>query len=866
MNKFGGFLFAVLAGLSLAVVQVNARNQTGFISLDCGLPRDSLNYTETTTGINYISDYSFVETGVAKRILPEFDIGRQQQMWHLRSFPEGDRNCYSFNLTKGSKYLIRAYFMYGNYDGLGKLRQFDLYTGPNKWATISITSVSRDLFAELIHVLPTSYLQVCLVNTGSGVPFINALEIRPMEIAAYGTDQSVSLNLHSRLDVGSIYNLTVRFEDDVYDRTWWNYISDGWRQLSTNLAIDFNSSDSFKIPSVVMRTAVVPANLSSSLDFFMHIDHITHHFYVYFHFAEILKLPSNESREMNLFVDGKHWYGPFTPNYLSTTSVKTISPSAGGNLSFSIQRTENSTLPPILNAVELYSVPEGSQSPTDQTDVDAIMKIKSSYGVKRNWQGDPCAPIAYLWNGINCSYNGNDPSRIISLYENKFSRNLSSSGLTGVIPLSLINLTMIEQLDLSLNDLTGSVPEFLAELSSLKVLNLTGNNLIGSLPADLIKRSNNHSLLLSVSGNPHLCESMSCQRKDNVRLVIIPVAASSAALFVILIALATWWSLRRRKQAIEDNAKASFELRGRHFTYSEVLRITDNFKRVLGRGGFGTVYHGNLDGSQVAVKMLSSSSSQGYKEFITELKILMKVHHRNLTNIVGYCKEGAHMGLIYEYMANGNLKQRLSDRNATILSWVERLRISVDAAQGLEYLHRDCKPPIIHRDIKSTNILLNENFEAKLADFGLSRIFPIEECSHVSTGVAGTPGYLDPEYHVKRWLNEKSDVYSFGVVLLEIFTSRPVITKVENEDDHIHISKLVSSIAAGGNIEDVIDPGLLGDFEIISAKKAVELALKCSSHTSSERPYMNEVVEELKVCLTMELARKTGMSGIELDN
>lgn len=193
----------------------------------------------------------------------------------------------------------------------------------------------------------------------------------------------------------------------------------------------------------------MPANLSSSLDFFMHIDHITHHFYVYFHFAEILKLPSNESREMNLFVDGKHWYGPFTPNYLSTTSVKTISPSAGGNLSFSIQRTENSTLPPILNAVELYSVPEGSQSPTDQTDgsfflkylhliifiltvmyvyilkffssyivkmlVDAIMKIKSSYGVKRNWQGDPCAPIAYLWNGINCSYNGNDPPRIISL-------------------------------------------------------------------------------------------------------------------------------------------------------------------------------------------------------------------------------------------------------------------------------------------------------------------------------------------------------------------------------------------------------------------------------------------------------------------
>ncbi|KAJ0008335.1 hypothetical protein Pint_29527 [Pistacia integerrima] len=328
---------------------------------------------------------------------------------------------------------------------------------------------------------------------------------------------------------------------------------------------------------------------------------------------------------------------------------------------------------------------------------------------------------------------------------------------------------------------------------------------------------------------------------------VIPVVASTAALFFLLIALTIWWNLKRRRQqgkittglvtektgslpyykypcskrlnklvitipASVDNANDSIlELEHRCFTYSEVLSMTDNFKMVLGKGGFGTVYHGYLDDTQVAVKMFSSSSGQGYKEFQAEVKLLMRIHHRNLTNFVGYCNEGTDMGLIYEYIANGNLQQLLSDRSALILSWEDRLRIAMDAAQA--------------------------------------------GGNHVSTVVAGTPGYLDPEYYVTEWLNEKTDVYSFGVVLLEIITSRPVITKHENENTHK--SQWVTEMIATGDIGNIVDPSLQGDFETNSARKAVKLAMACGSYTSAKRPTMNEVVMELKECLALESARKT---------
>ena len=181
---------------------------SGFISIDCGLTANS-SYKEVTTGLNYISDATFIDTGESKKISTEFKGSYQQQLWSLRSFPQGIRNCYRINITQGTKYLIRATFLYGNYDGQSKLPQFDLHLGPNLWDTVITKNVSIDFFNELIHVPSLNYINVCLVNTDLGTPFISAIELRPLNNKAYVT-QSGSLALFARTDDGSVTDISYR--------------------------------------------------------------------------------------------------------------------------------------------------------------------------------------------------------------------------------------------------------------------------------------------------------------------------------------------------------------------------------------------------------------------------------------------------------------------------------------------------------------------------------------------------------------------------------------------------------------------------------------------------------------------------------
>ncbi|MQM03190.1 hypothetical protein Taro_035962 [Colocasia esculenta] len=216
--------------------------------------------------------------------------------------------------------------------------------------------------------------------------------------------------------------------------------------------------------------------------------------------------------------------------------------------------------------------------------------------------------------------------------------------------------------------------------------------------------------------------------------------------------------------------------------------------------------------------MLSKLSSQGEKEFRAEVLTLNRVHHRNLVPLLGYCDEKENLALVYEYMAHGCL---------------------VDHLKGLEYLHSGCKPPIIHRDVKTANILLNQNLEAKIADFGLSKVFTNEDHSHISTNtVAGTRGYLDPAYQLTSQLNEKSDVYSFGVVLLELITGKPPVFGVTEK---IHIASWVhQTVLESGDIGRITDPNL-------------RVAISCASASPAQRPTMSQVVTQLKECQNLSV-------------
>ncbi|KAL0647077.1 hypothetical protein Bca4012_045368 [Brassica carinata] len=311
--------------------------------------------------------------------------------------------------------------------------------------------------------------------------------------------------------------------------------------------------------------------------------------------------------------------------------------------------------------------------------------------------------------------------------------------------------------------------------------------------------------------------------------------------------------------------------------------MTNNFQSVVGEGGFGIVYHGTLnDYEQVAVKLLSQSSTRGYRQFKAEVDFLMRVHHTNLANLVGYCNEGDHLALIYEFVPNGDLRQHLSGKGGrsiinwgirlriaveaasgkggrSIINWGIRLRIAVEAASGLEYLHIGCIPPMVHRDVKTTNILLDEQFKAKLADFGLSRSFPVVDESHVSTMVAGAPGYLDPEYYRTNRLTEKSDVYSFGIVLLEMITNQPVIDQSREKS---HITEWAGFEVNSGDIRSIMDPNLQEDYDSDSAWRTFDLAMSCANPSSKRRPSMFQVVVELKECLASEKSSRNMSRGI----
>ncbi|KAF7119353.1 hypothetical protein RHSIM_Rhsim13G0044500 [Rhododendron simsii] len=320
----------------------------------------------------------------------------------------------------------------------------------------------------------------------------------------------------------------------------------------------------------------------------------------------------------------------------------------------------------------------------------------------------------------------------------------------------------------------------------------------------------------------------------------------------------------------DESKEASNNIAAQTFTFRELALATKNFRQecLIGEGGFGRVYKGQLEktGQIVAVKQLDRNGFQGNREFLVEVLMLSLLHHQNLVNLIGYCADGDQRLLVYEYMPLGSLEDHLLDLSPghRPLDWFTRIKIGLGAAKGLEYLHDKANPPVIYRDLKSSNILLDREFNAKLSDFGLAKLGPVGDKTHVSSRVMGTYGYCAPEYQRTGQLTVKSDVYSFGVVLLELITGRRAIDTTRQTGEQNLVSwvstfplSCTTNLRFGAfelaepvfkeptRYSELADPLLQGNFPPKSLNQTVAVAAMCLRDDASVRPLMTDVVTAL---------------------
>ncbi|XP_002990436.2 probable serine/threonine-protein kinase PBL7 [Selaginella moellendorffii] len=301
------------------------------------------------------------------------------------------------------------------------------------------------------------------------------------------------------------------------------------------------------------------------------------------------------------------------------------------------------------------------------------------------------------------------------------------------------------------------------------------------------------------------------------------------------------------------------------FSLHQLQIATNSFseRNIIGRGGFGCVYRGILaDGRVAAVKKLDLEGKQGEEEFCVEIEMLSRVQAPKLLELLGYCTENEHRLLVYEYMAKGNLQQHLypdeDDHGFVPLDWTTRLKIALDAAKGLEFLHEFVTPPIIHRDFKCSNILLDDKLNAKLSDFGLAKVGSNKVNGDVSTRVLGTHGYVAPEYVLTGHLTTKSDVYSFGVVLLEILTGRVPVDMKRPAGEGVLVSWALPRLTDRDKLVGMVDQALAGQYSMKELIQVAAIAAMCIQPEADYRPLMIDVVQSLAPLVKQRLQNRTG--------
>ncbi|KAH1260113.1 hypothetical protein AAZX31_02G034400 [Glycine max] len=519
-------------------------------------------------------------------------------------------------------------------------------------------------------------------------------------------------------------------------------------------------------------------------------------------------------------------------------------------------------------------------------EVVALMAIKNDlidpHNVLENWDinsVDPCS-----WRMITCSPDGSVsalglPSQNLSgtlspgigNLTNLQSVLLQNNAISGRIPAAIGSLEKLQTLDLSNNTFSGEIPSSLGGLKNLNYLDLSYNNLSGSLPrisARTLKivgnslicgpKANNCSTILPepLSFPPDALRGQSDSGKKSHHVALAFGASFGAAfVLVIIVGFLVWWRYRRNQQIFFDvNEHYDPEVRLGHlkrFSFKELRAATDHFnsKNILGRGGFGIVYKACLnDGSVVAVKRLKDYNAAGGEiQFQTEVETISLAVHRNLLRLSGFCSTQHERLLVYPYMSNGSVASRLKDHihGRPALDWTRRKRIALGTARGLVYLHEQCDPKIIHRDVKAANILLDEDFEAVVGDFGLAKLLDHRD-SHVTTAVRGTVGHIAPEYLSTGQSSEKTDVFGFGILLLELITGHKALDFGRAANQKGVMLDWVKKLHQDGRLSQMVDKDLKGNFDLIELEEMVQVALLCTQFNPSHRPKMSEVLKMLE--------------------
>ncbi|KAL8117881.1 hypothetical protein AgCh_015679 [Apium graveolens] len=811
--------------------------QEDFRSIQCCA---DTNFTESTTNLSWITDDNwYPDKRTCQGITQQIKNSTVHAKTRIFNSSFAKKWCYNLTTRKDQDYLLRGTFTAGDLQRTPQSNIFDVL--------IDITSIaqvnsSNDAVVEGVFRTTMDYMNFCLLKE-HGDPYLSKLELRPLASNYLKAKASTVLKLVDRIDVGNT-GRGIRYPYDPYDRIWRPqpdqlHSSDVTQSSLLNIVITPTST--LLPPTQVLETAITHPERLEFLHNNLDTGYYTYNLYIYF-------FEHNESvqagqRVIDIYINNEKRQEVDILSVGYNHRVVDLNFKANGVLNLTLLKTNGSQLGPICNAYEIMQVRTQLQG-TTQEDLDTIVDVKNDLlvdnqdnKVLRSWYGDPCLPLP--WDGLFCtSING---SSVITKL------NLSFQNLQGSLPPSVTKMRHLRELNMSNNRFSSVVPAFPAS-SILTSVDLSHNNLMGKVPESLA--SLRQLTTFSFGCNQHMSRELpetlnrskldtdngTCHRqRSSTKSKGIVIGTVTGGLLFFVAAGVFCYCLVKKKVMTRGKFDG-----GHPLTKSE--------------GGFGSVYRGTLtDGQEVAVKVRSATSTQGTREFNNELNLLSAIRHDNLVPLLGCCYEKDQQILVYPFMSNGSLQDRLYGEAARrkTLDWPTRLSIALGAARGLTYLHTFSGRCVIHRDVKSSNILMDQSMNAKVADFGFSKYAPQEGDSAASLEVRGTAGYLDPEYYSTQHLTAKSDVFSFGVVLLEIISGREPLN-VQRPRSEWSLVEWAKPYIRNSRIDEIVDPNIKGAYHAEAMWRVVEVALHCIETFSAYRPSMVDIVRELEDALIIE--------------